>query len=132
MKKVINRFSGKEDTVHDEKKQLVWYDNAKRQAVYSAPAVGEGEWDEFFFTEWVEGDTVITDVEERLSTPSNTVRFAYAMVVEFNSSKNDASGEIWSRFVAYVKEHENEIFLKNGNFSKNIDVKRLVEVCGRR
>lgn len=131
MKKVICIWSKQEVTVDETKRKLMSYDNEKRQAVYNAPIIENCETTRFY-TDYVENDVVITDVDERLRAHGSGILVQYGLIVGCDSLKHDPDGKIWSEVVAYATEHPDEFFDKYGNLKSRITIADVERICGIR
>lgn len=107
-------------------KKLYSYNNDLKKITYNAEIV-ENEKPSGFWTDYEESG-VVEDIEERLQTWNNRVKLEYAAEVKFNAPKNDPDGEMWEKFVKYVKDHENDFFTKSGDFKKDflIDPNKII------
>lgn len=63
------------------------------------------------------------NVEEKLSTENNSLNAAYIAVVKNNPEENDPERKIWKRLVAYVENHKDVLFDKEGNWSEGFNYK---------
>lgn len=117
VKTVINEF-GQTCQIIEETRRLYCYNNKAKKITYNAEIIENGK-PSGFWTNYEEAGTV-DDISERLQTWNNTIRFTYAKAVGFNSPKNDPDGEKWKKVIEYVKNHENEIFTKTGDFRKKM------------
>ena len=131
MKQVISIWSKQEVTVDETKRKLMSYDNEKRQAIYNAPIIENGE-TTMFYTDYVENDVVLTDVEERLSAHNSRAAIVYGIAVAGDWKKNDPNRELWDKLVDHAKKHQAEYFLENGNLKDTINLKEIQKRCGRR
>ncbi|MGN0106243.1 MAG: hypothetical protein ACI4A5_00925 [Hominilimicola sp.] len=104
--------------VDDENRIFVSFNNAKKEICYNAQTFCDGKLSGGWVDYMEKG--VVSDIEERLGSLHNPIRFMYADLVYYNSGKHDPNGELWSRIVEYVKAHESEVFTKTGDFRKGI------------
>ena len=113
---ILNTAMG--TTTIDDNRILLSYSNAKKEIRYSAQTIVNGK----LSGGWVEYKEkgVISNIDEKLSSLHNPIRYMYADVVAYDSDKNDPNGELWNRIVEYVKAHEGEIFTKAGDFRKGL------------
>lgn len=105
-------------TVDDENRILVSFNNAKKEILYSAQTFCAGKLSGGWVDYMEKG--VVSDIEERLDSLHNPIRFMYADLVSGDSDKHDPEGELWSRIIEYVKAHEGEIFTYTGDFKKGL------------
>ena len=105
-------------TIDDDNRILLSYSNAKKEIRYSAQIIDNGK----LSGGWLEYKEkgVISNIDERLGSLHNPIRFMYAELVAYDSGRNDPNGELWNRIVEYVKAHESEIFTKAGDFRKGL------------
>lgn len=113
MKKVISIWSNEEIFVDDTNKRLMWYNNETKTAMYNAPIVDNGKPTQYY-TDYIE-DIVIDDIEERAGAAHGNIRWLYATRIIHSDRANDPNREKWKNLIDYIKEHEEEFFLKNGN-----------------
>lgn len=127
-KEVIDEY-GDAQLIDESTREIYDYNNSKRKITYSAI---KAPWsDEASYPsscDYVEEGTV-DDIEERMKTWNNPIKFLYASMVGFNASKNDPDNKIWDTFVEYVKNHESEFFTKKGDWKQRIQaVKNRMEL----
>lgn len=127
MLQVTDLLTQKKVIVDDNKRVMTDFDNAKQLIYYSAPeSNSETE-------HWVNYNEngIINNVEEKLLTYNNIIRINYASAVNFAASKNDPERKIWNKFVEYTKNHQDELFDKDGNWRTDatigIDAKTFLE-----
>lgn len=117
-KKVLNVYG--EEVVIDESLQKVYsYDNAKKEIVYNAPIIKDGEVTKFW-TDYI-ADGIVDDIEVRLNTWNNPVKLYYATLVKFDADNQDPDKKTWHEIVAAVKNEPEKYFFKNGNWRKKVE-----------
>ena len=117
MKKIIDVY-GRECFVDETNKKLLGFDNKTRKIRWNAQIIKNGEL-VGVFTDYIE-DGVITDIKQKCESHSSPLQFQYAVMVKFDSSKNDPNKEIWNTLVDYVKNNQDKFFDSYGNFKKTI------------
>lgn len=121
MKNVTNIY-GHNFTIDETTQKLLSYNNDKKVVVYNAEIVEDGK-NSGFYTDYIENGS-IENIEERMRAWNNPIKLAYAVIVDFNASKNDKDRQIWKACVEYVKNHESDFFTKSGNWKKRIRAAR--------
>ena len=106
--------------VVNETKQIYNYNNKERKVTCCY-----NMYDSDFWTEVTE-DGVVTDVEERLQTWNNVVKFWYGLKVAGNSTENDPKKKLWEQVVEYVKANQTEFFDENGDWLEDMDASVIV------
>lgn len=119
MKKIVDVY-GRELNVNEETQKLYNFCNKKRRITYSAEimenGIGTGSWTEY------EEKGNVNNIEDKLQTWNNSIKFAYSISVCFKASENDPDKKIWNKFVEYTKKHKDEIFTKHGDFKKRYSI----------
>ena len=121
MKNVTNIY-GQKLTIDETTQKLYSYNNDKKVVVYNAEVIDNGE-NSGFYTDYIENG-IVENIEERMSAWNNPIKLIYAVIVDFNASKNDKDRRIWKACVEYVKNHESDFFTKSGNWKKRIKAAR--------
>lgn len=67
---------------------------------------------------------VLTDIDERINSWNNPVKFFYAYQVGFDAPKNDPDKKIYKIISDYVKTHQEEFFTKSGDWRQRIGAGR--------
>lgn len=117
-KKVLNVY-GEEVVIDESLQKLHSYDNAKKEIVYNAPIVKDGEVTKFWTDYVVTG--VVDDIDERLSTWNNPVKLYYSTLVKFDADNQDPDKKIWNDIAEAVKSEPEKYFFKNGNWRKKVE-----------
>ena len=108
--------------VYYNQKKLMSYNNVKKEIVWNCQEVSEHA----SYVDFIEKGT-IDDIELKLQTWNNPVKFIYATAMNYNASENDPGRRIWKKVVEAVKKNPDKFFFKNGNWKRNItfnDIKR--------
>lgn len=126
--KKVRNVNGETVEIDEDTKKLYTYSNKNELIIYNAEIVENGKLSGFF-TDYEEKG-IVEDIEERLMTYNNRLKFIYAVEVGFNSDENDPQKEIYQKFVDYIKQNENKFFTKKGDFRKkflisNKEIKRV-------
>lgn len=123
-RKIIDVF-GLESIVDMDTAIIMSYDNSRKFVHYCAKEAGSN----FYRTFDIPG--TVSDLETRARTCGYLEAF-YADLVCYNSSKNDPDGRIWSKIMDYVRSHESDFFVKNGNtrvYARKAGLKAYMEQC---
>ncbi|MCW6663971.1 hypothetical protein NHG23_08750 [Aerococcaceae bacterium NML190073] len=121
-KTVVNVY-GETFTVDLDTKKVHSFSNKDNKVTYNAEIVEDGK-PTGFFTDYVE-DGQVTDLETKIRTFGNPIALIYAQAVDFDQTKNDSDRKIWNKLLEDVKENEDKIFTKHGDFKQRIIVKNL-------
>ena len=127
--KEVTSTCGVAKLIDDSMREIFDYNNSQRKITYNVITTPISDEPSLpFYCDYVEEGTV-DDIEERMGTWNNPIKFLYASMVGFNASKNDPDNKIWDTFVEYVKNHESEFFTKKGDWKQRIQaVKNRMEL----
>jgi hypothetical protein len=124
--KKIKDIYERELLIDEDTKKLYQFDNKNKKLYYNARIVENGK-PSIFYTDYIETGTC-DNLEEKLYANGNTFLINYAILMNFNSEKNDPDQKKWNKIVEYVKNNEKYIFDKNGDFNKNFKLpKRKIQ-----
>lgn len=59
---------------------------------------------------------VVTNVDMRLRSALNPIRFLYGDYIMHDAEANDPKGEKWNKICEWVKSHEDDVFDEYGDF----------------
>lgn len=112
---VMGAKTGKAVKVDLDNSQIRSYSNKNNEAIYSTVDIDNGQ----------EVDVIVNkrvdEIEERLSTWNNPVKFVYAVnLIDFDQTKNDPELQIWHKVVNYVSAHQSDFFTKDGDWKKRV------------
>ena len=127
IKEVVDKF-GRKCQIDEDTRKLYSYNNKAKKISYNAEIIENGK-PSGFWTTYEERGTV-DEINERLKTWNNVIICAYAEAVDFNAPGNDPDREKWEKVVEYVKDNEDEIFTKTGDFRKSylIDPEKIKNI----
>lgn len=123
-KKAVDEY-GVDYIVADNTKEVYDFNNTVKKIKYSASALlmkDIDRQDAFYKTSCIyEVDGIVDDIEEKLNSWNNPIKFIYASLVGFNSSKNDPDSRIWETCIEYAKNHQDDFFTKTGDWKKRVE-----------
>lgn len=101
--------------VNEAEAKLVRFSNKNKCASYNAPEA-ELVYGLKMYADYIVNDITIDDIDTKLSSLTNPVRFYYAELVDYNATDNDPEQKLWNKLVDFVKVNEEEFFNKYGDF----------------
>lgn len=114
-KKVIDEFN-REVEIDENTRKLYSFSNKDKKITYNAEIVENGK-NTGFWTNYTEAGTV-ESLEEKLKMWNNGLLLTYSVIVGFKANENDPNKEIYNAFVEVVKQNEDKLFTKKGDFRK--------------